>query len=267
MYLRRILICSLLVSALAVIFGVSAAQESSSITPATSNLSVSARYIFNAWDTDDGLPQISVNSIVQTRDGYLWLATYGGLVRFNGVNFKVFEVGNTEGLKSNRITDLYEDREGALWIGTEMGGVSQFKDGRFTSYTMRDGLPSDNIGAIMQDRHGNIWMCSGEGLIRLKDGKFTVYTKRDGLPDIVVNSLTEDNAGNLWIATRSGLTRMSPEDNLPFIRRRTVCRMTMYGHCLRGATGKFGSELLRGWRASTGSDSRFITRAMNYPTN
>jgi ligand-binding sensor domain-containing protein/signal transduction histidine kinase len=211
MYLRRILIFSLLVSALAVIFGVSAAQESSSITPANSNLSIPARYIFNAWDTDDGLPQISVNSIVQTRDGYLWLATYGGLVRFNGVNFKVFEVGNSEGLKSNRITDLYEDREGALWIGTEMGGVSQFKDGRFTSYTMRDGLPSDNIGAIMQDRHGNIWMCSGEGLIRLKNGKFTVYTKRDGLPDIVVNSLTEDNEGNLWIATRSGLTRMSPE--------------------------------------------------------
>jgi hypothetical protein len=103
------------------------AGEPSSNSIANSDKTFSERYIFNVWDTDDGLPQVSVNSILQTRDGYLWLATYGGLARFDGVRFTVFDVGNTEGLKSNRITELFEDREGSLWIGTEMGGVSRLK--------------------------------------------------------------------------------------------------------------------------------------------
>jgi ligand-binding sensor domain-containing protein/signal transduction histidine kinase len=170
------------------------------------------RYLFNVWDTDEGLPQVSVNSIVQTRDGYLWLATYGGLVRFDGVRFTVFDVENTPGLKSNRITDLHEDRDGNLWIGTERGGVSRLQNGKVTTYTMRDGLPSDHIGAIFQDSRGSIWMCSGEGLIRFKDGEFSVFTKRDGLPENLINSITEDSAGNLWVGVRNGLIRFDTEN-------------------------------------------------------
>lgn len=84
---------------------------------------------------DDGLPQNSVLAILQTRDGYLWLTTSDGLVRFDGVRFTIYERSTTRGLSSNRLTALFEDRNGALWIGTEDRGVIRYENGAFTSYT------------------------------------------------------------------------------------------------------------------------------------
>src|SRR5689334_17342535 len=76
-------------------------------------------YSIRNWQTEDGLPQNSVTAIVQTRDGYLWLGTYSGLVRFDGVRFTVFDSDNTPSLKNARVTGLFEDAEGTLWIGHE----------------------------------------------------------------------------------------------------------------------------------------------------
>src|SRR5712691_4548965 len=72
----------------------------------------SAPYHFDVWTTDNGLPQNSVSSILQTRDGFLWLATNDGLVRYDGVHFSVFNAGNTPGLRSSRFSQLFEDRHG-----------------------------------------------------------------------------------------------------------------------------------------------------------
>ena len=69
-----------------------------------------AQYRFDSWTTEDGLPQNSVNAILQTRDGYLWLGTFGGLTRFDGVKFTIFNTGNTPGLKSNRILSFAKIR-------------------------------------------------------------------------------------------------------------------------------------------------------------
>src|SRR5262245_44836056 len=77
------------------------------------------QYRFDSWTTDNGLPQVSVNSICQTRDGFIWIATFGGLVRYDGLRFQVFNTGNTKGLRSSRFSRLTEDREGNLWISTE----------------------------------------------------------------------------------------------------------------------------------------------------
>jgi ligand-binding sensor domain-containing protein len=71
---------------------------------------------------------------VQARDGYLWLATFGGLARFDGVRFTIFNSANTPGLKSNRITALFEDRRGVLWLGTETGELMSLEDGVGTTY-------------------------------------------------------------------------------------------------------------------------------------
>ena len=75
---------------------------------------------YDQWTTDDGLPQGSINDIVQTRDGYLWLATFGGLVRFDGSRFVVFDT-DVEGIRSQRFRVLREDSEGTLWAATEDG--------------------------------------------------------------------------------------------------------------------------------------------------
>jgi ligand-binding sensor domain-containing protein len=97
-------------------------------------------YLQTVWTTEDGLPQNSVTAIVQTRDGYLWLSTFGGLARFDGVRFTIFNSANTPGLKSNRITALVEDRRGVVWLGTETGELMSLEDGVGTTYPMTGAL-------------------------------------------------------------------------------------------------------------------------------
>ena len=108
-------------------------------------------YLQTNWTTENGLPQNSVTSILQTRDGYLWLGTLGGLARFDGVKFTVFDTSNTAGLKSERVRALYEDAEGNLWVGTEHGGLTRYRQGVFTNYSLSDGLPSDSVLSLGGD--------------------------------------------------------------------------------------------------------------------
>ena len=88
-------------------------------------------YFTRVWQTQDGLPNNAVTAIVQTRDGYLWLATYDGLVRFDGVSFTTFDNSNTPEMHSSRITSLFEDARGNLWIGYETGDLVRYDDGHF----------------------------------------------------------------------------------------------------------------------------------------
>src|SRR5207247_9949333 len=87
------------------------------------------RYGHDAWLTRDGLPQEFVQAVTQTSDGYLWIGTLGGLVRFDGVRFTVFDPSNTPGLRDARILALCPGRDGALWIGTAAGGVARLEPG------------------------------------------------------------------------------------------------------------------------------------------
>jgi signal transduction histidine kinase/ligand-binding sensor domain-containing protein len=126
---------------------------------------------FAAWTSDDGLPQNSVYSILQTRDGYLWFTTLGGLVRYDGVRFTVFNRSNSSGITSNRFTTLHEDATGTLWIGTEGGHLTRFANGRFTTFTKDDGLPEAEIRAIREDEEGHLCVFSSAGMVTSKDGR------------------------------------------------------------------------------------------------
>jgi hypothetical protein len=95
------------------------------------------QFVHEAWGIDDGLPINEVNDLVQTSDGYLWLATFDGLVRFDGVRFTVYNIANSPGLPSNRIVDLFEARDGGLWLRTEDNLPVRFKDERFKVYRGR----------------------------------------------------------------------------------------------------------------------------------
>jgi len=90
-----------------------------------------ARYRFDHWTTDNGLPQNSVYGIVQTQDDYLWLATVDGLARFDGVRFTVFNKSNSPGIVNNRFISLFKTAGGDLWAGTEESGAVRFHGGRF----------------------------------------------------------------------------------------------------------------------------------------
>jgi len=169
------------------------------------------QYVHDVWKMDQGLPQDNVHAVRQTRDGYLWIGTFdGGLARFDGVRFTVFDPGNTPGLTSTNINDLLEDSEGSLWIGTVGGGISRLRDGKFTSFTTKDGLSGNSISSIRGDRSGNIWAGTMKnGLNRLRDGKVTTFTTKDGLSGDGISSIREDREGNLWIGTfEKGLNRL-----------------------------------------------------------
>src|SRR3954471_1085482 len=99
-----------------------------------------AQYGLGVWTTEQGLPQNSVNTIVQTRDGYLWFGTQEGLARFDGVRFSVFNSRNTPAIRHNDIWKLLDDHDGNLWIATRGGGLTRYRDGVFTNFSKDQGL-------------------------------------------------------------------------------------------------------------------------------
>jgi len=193
------------------LLGVSLVPAYLSFTPAVFAIDPAKKitqYIHDVWTTEQGLPENDVRSVVQTRDGYLWLATEEGLVRFDGVYFKVFDKTNTEAINNNYIKCLFEDSQGILWVGT-LGGLGRFREGKFESYTEKDGLANRIVNVITQDSNGNIWIgTNGGGLNLWRDGKFTVYTTKDGLSHDVVLALYPGRDGTLWIGTARGLDHL-----------------------------------------------------------
>ena len=166
------------------------------------NEKADGQFRFDSWTTDNGLPQASINSILQTRDGFLWFSTFGGLVRYDGLRFQVFNTGNTKGLKTSRFLDLFEDREGALWIANELQGVTRYKDDAFTTYSTEHGLA---VGLIhfREDASGNL-------LVNLRTGNanadfrwtgesFVPYAPPEGEPHGIIVSRTPNAVWN-WEA-------------------------------------------------------------------
>src|SRR5678815_2107773 len=118
-------------------------------------------WLIRSWQTEEGLPQNTVNVILQTRDGFLWVGTSGGLARFDGVRFRTF--GLKDGLRSVHILSFLEDRHGILWVGTT-DGVSRWDNGRFTSFGEPEGFPVANVLALAMDRDDTLWIGTQKGL-------------------------------------------------------------------------------------------------------
>lgn len=168
------------------------------------------QYVHDVWKTKDGLPQNSVQAIVQTRDGYLWLGTPSGLVRFDGVRFTVFDRANTPAIQNSNVRALLEDRRQRLWIGTYGGGLLELSNGRFSAYTTRNGLAHDVVHSLYEDPHGDLWIGTAGGLSRLSNGRFRTYSVREGLSSNTVFRTQMDRNGTLWIGTQGGgLNRLS----------------------------------------------------------
>ncbi|MCP4152972.1 MAG: response regulator [bacterium] len=168
------------------------------------------QYNLDHWSQADGLPQNSVEIIIRTRDGYLWLGTHEGLVRFDGVRFEVFDKKKVKAFYNQRVQELFQDREGNLWIGFDDGGLSRMdsKDGTFKTYTREHGLSNNRVTAICENREG-LWIgTNGGGLNRFKDNLFTRFTTIQGLAANIVNTICLDGDGNPWIGTNGGLNRL-----------------------------------------------------------
>ncbi|HMB92052.1 MAG TPA: two-component regulator propeller domain-containing protein [Rhodothermales bacterium] len=212
------------------------------------------QYVHEQWTVEDGLPVNSVNQIIQSPDGYLWLATFDGLVRFDGMHFTVFNTGNSTGLPSNRIVDLLEARDGSLWIRTEQGHLVHYTEGTFTHFG--PALEGKKATTLYEDKYGRLWIGTSEGVFRYeegalipvgagelegeairlyldrsdalwvgttsdglqrwKNGVVTKWTVDDGLASNKVRAFYETPDGTLWISSNGGINTYRQGQLRPF---------------------------------------------------
>jgi len=163
-------------------------------------------FIIDRWGTDSKplqkkLPSDVVISVLQTRDGYLWLGTLNGLVRFDGDRFTVFDESNTPGLPNNTIVYLFEDSRGWLWVGTDGGGIAVIHDGVVGGLLFGAGSSGGKVMSACEDVDGGVWFYTADGQI----GRFF----GDGLTVVGTNSpsisrpLIAEKSGRIWVGTDS----------------------------------------------------------------
>jgi ligand-binding sensor domain-containing protein len=134
-------------------------------------------YVITSWQTENGLPDDSATAIAQTDDGYLWLGTLEGLVRFDGARFTVFDPANTPGLPSAEIPDLHLDRAGRLWVSTRRG-LASLHAGRWRSFGPADGWVGDNARWFAETAEGGLYVATSDGKVLRR-----VNERFDALPD------------------------------------------------------------------------------------
>lgn len=188
------------------------------------------QYKIDAWQTDQGLPLNTVQCLLQTRDGYLWIGTGGGLARFDGVRFATFENSSNPELASRSIFGLMEDSAGNLWIGHGHGAVI-YRDGRFRTMFGREVTNGRRVWSFAQARDGAIWAATENGLVHWNHGVKRVYKRDDGLPTDRLRAITIATDGTVWIATTGGglvafdgkqFKTLTTGDGLPHLAVRSV---------------------------------------------
>ena len=153
-------------------------------------------YFTRMWRTEDGLPNDAVSAVAQTRDGYLWLATYDGLARFDGVTFTRFDTSTTREMHSTRVTSLFEDADGNLWIGYETGELTRYRDGHFYTTEFRAPWEQKKIQSICADSAGNIWLLNDAGTLADLAGKVVATPNAAGTAG--ATALVSDSKGTVW---------------------------------------------------------------------
>ena len=223
--------------------------------PLASPTAALSQYKLDLWQTEQGLPLNTVQALLQTRDGYLWVGTAGGLARFDGVHFATFDAAQAPGMASEPVFGLLHDREGNLWVGHSKG-AALYRNGKFETGIASEVTGSRRVWAFAQAPDGTLWAATENGLVR-RDAK-TGATQRyqqapDGLPTNRLRSLAFDPQGLLWIATTGGglvsfdpasgrFRTLNPDNGFPHLQVRQVLADPQRG-CIWAATA--GGGLVR----------------------
>jgi ligand-binding sensor domain-containing protein/AraC-like DNA-binding protein len=164
-------------------------------------------YLVDHWNISGGLPSNLVHSIAQTPDGYLWIATNKGLVRFDGIKFSIVRFAREEEIAYGQTAvpeALYLDNSGKLWIGSSIGLTSyDYQTRQFNTFTTANGLTRGTIRRLTKDMKGNLWIgFVSQYINRFSEGKFTAFNDSHGLKGKKINGIIEDHQGNLLVGTR-----------------------------------------------------------------
>src|SRR6202453_2734281 len=186
--LRTVIIFALLT--LVVPFIVAAANNSSSPLDA---------YTERKWQMQDGLPEQIVQAFAQTADHYLWIGTTGGLLRFDGASFVLYDRENTPAFRDNNIFCLKVSHDNSLWIGSEGGGLIRYRNGVFRAFSTSDGLSNAFVRRIEEDSKGQLWIGTDDGLFRMGGERLKRIDGTESVPQLAVHAIHEDRNGRLWV--------------------------------------------------------------------
>jgi two-component system, sensor histidine kinase ChiS len=158
---------------------------------------------FISYTKLQGLKHNFIRSLLQDRNGNLWLGTDGGgVTKYDGKFFTHFTA--KEGLSINSVWSILQDKSGNLWFGTFGGGATRYDGKSFTHFTEKEGLSNNIVRSIIQDRSGNIWFGTYGGVSKYDGKLFTNFTKKTGLSNDTINSILQDRDKNLWFCTDGG---------------------------------------------------------------
>ena len=169
------------------------------------------QYVHTSWTQSEGSLVPGVYAVAQTADGYLWLGTARGLLRFDGLHIVPWKAAPGEQMPGTSVESLATSQTGGLWIGTDKG-IVRLEQGRLTRYGGADSLPTGNVVTLAEDHSGRLWaggiQAQASGLaVWQKGGVTRTYGTEDGLPTPQVVTLFQDSNGEMWVETTGGFCR------------------------------------------------------------
>ena len=186
------------------------------------------QYVRDAWGSKEGLPQNSVHAIVQGRDGYLWFGTEEGLVRFDGENFTVYDTAQSPGFRDNYVRLLAVAADGAVLIGSDLGGFTRFYRGRFEPIVCNG--TNDAPSMMYADPKGDVWMARGASLFVWRENtcQFVAQAEQDR-----ISAMLAQSDGSYWVGAGNNLYRLAGKQ-LRRERKVTEADITVMGMGARG---------------------------------
>jgi ligand-binding sensor domain-containing protein len=177
--------------------------------PAADLRNVLTDYTITSWSQREGLPAGNVWALAQDHDGYLWVGSDGGLMRFDGVRFTPWQVVG-EKQHDKPVRALHVSRDGSVWVGYgDTGGIARIRADRTRIYRESEGVAGAAIMVIVEDAAGTIWAGGEKGLLSFADEQWQRSGSWEGLPEAAVYSAFVDRSGRFYVGTATGIFRRS----------------------------------------------------------
>lgn len=225
----------------------------------------SPHYTINVWENDDGLPQNSVLSMTQSREGYLWLGTVKGLARFDGLRFTLLEETEMPELNSSPIVSLFGDSQNRLWIGTDGAGAALVQDGHVTRLLAGQGGAERKLVGACEDAKGAVWLYTANGeLWRYDRGGCSTFVVEQGRPSRH-RSIIAELGGPVWVGTDAGVSAIGAISDsgsiaLPVETNLPVRQLDFLLASPRGGYWRLADGRVQKW-----SQSRLVRDCGTYP--
>ena len=156
-------------------------------------------YSRHVWQSTDGLPEDLAQALAETPDGHLWIGTSGGLVRFDGFRFTVFDHRSSAAFHDDSIYSLHTTSDGTLWAGSEGGGLIRLANGRFRNFGRAEGLSNGFVRVIFEDSSARLWIGTDSGLFLMQNDSLLRIDGRSRRPQVAVHSICEDRKGRILV--------------------------------------------------------------------